>query len=162
MNESPFEHDIYFVIKPLHFVSQILGLSPLHIDPEHKCYSERACFRFHVFLTAIMIILLLYGLCKSIVYTTVFSVPKYNAFIHVVWSISILTSYSTSILALLLNVTRNRNHMRNVLSIISLVDSKLLHKHCKQSVYMQQRSHIIRQLMIGFMLYGSATAFSGI
>jgi hypothetical protein len=49
--------------------------------------------------------------------------------------------------------------MGNMLSTISRVDSKLLHTNCKHSVYMQQRSRIIRQLMIQFILYGSTSVF---
>ncbi|PNF21449.1 hypothetical protein B7P43_G13507 [Cryptotermes secundus] len=109
-----------------------------------------------------MIILLLYGLYISIIYTTVFNDVKYNAFVHALWIIAILALHSTSILALLLSVTRNRNHLRNVLTIISFVDSKLLHKHCKQSVYMHQRSHIVWQLIVEFILYGIPSAFSWI
>jgi hypothetical protein len=47
-----------------------------------------------------------------------------------------------------------------VLSTISRVDSKLLHTNCKHSVYMQQRSRIIRQMMIQFILHGSMSEYS--
>jgi ribosomal protein L33 len=52
--------------------------------------------------------------------------------------------------------------MGNVLSTISRVDSKLLHTNCKHSIYMQQRSRIIRQLMIQFILYGSTSVSSAL
>ncbi|PNF21471.1 hypothetical protein B7P43_G13506 [Cryptotermes secundus] len=104
-----------------------------------------------------MTVSLLYGLHNSIMHTTAFSEPHSYTSIRVVWAISILASYSTSILSLVFTVTRNRNHMRNMLSIISCVDSKLLHKHLKQSVYMQQRSHILRQLMVMLILHISVS-----
>jgi hypothetical protein len=159
MKESSFENDIYFVTKPLHFASKILGLSPWHIDPKYKCQNERACFYIHASLAAIMVVLILFGMCDSFIYAGTYSDPIFNRFVCVLWIISVTTSHSASILALLLNATRNRNHLGNVLSAISRVDSKLLHTNCKHNVYMQQRSRIIRQMMFQFILHGGMSAF---
>jgi hypothetical protein len=159
MKKSPLERNIYFVIQPLHFVSKIFGLSPLHIDPKHKCDSERTCICFHVSLATFMAVLLLYGLHNNIMYTTVMNDPTFHTSIRVVWGINMLASHLTSILALLFSVTRNRNHITNMLSSISRVDGKLLREHCKQSVHMHQRTYIFAQLAIKLALYGTAFAF---
>jgi hypothetical protein len=152
MKESSFVNDIYFVTKPLHLVSKLLGLSPWHIDTRHKWHNERNCVYIHASLTAIMVVLILYGMCDSFIHAETYSDPTFNRFVCVLWIIAVTASHSASILALLLNATRNRNHMGNVLSIISRVDSKLLRTNCKHSVYMQQSSRIIRQLMFQFIL----------
>jgi hypothetical protein len=123
MKKSTNKHDIYFVIQPLHLVSKILGLPPLHIDPKYKCQNERTWFYIHVSLSIFMIVLVLYVFCESIIYITASNVNKLNSFTIVVWIIAVTASLSMSILALLLNFTRNRNHIGNVLSTISRVDS---------------------------------------
>jgi hypothetical protein len=162
MKKSTIKQDIYFVIQPLHLVSKILGLSPWHIDPKYKWQNERTWFYIHVSLIIFMTVLVLYGFCESIIYITTSNINKLNTFSIVVWIIGVTASHSTSILALLLNVTRNRNHMGNVLSTISRVDSKLLHTNFKHSGYRQQRSLIVRQMMIEFLLYGSTSVFSAL
>jgi hypothetical protein len=43
-------------------------LSLWHIDPKHKYHNERACFYFHSSLAVFMIILILYGMCDSIIH----------------------------------------------------------------------------------------------
>jgi hypothetical protein len=159
MRKSPLEHNIYFVIQPLHFVSKLFGLSPLHVDPKHKCHNERACNCFHVSLAIFMAVVLLYGLYNNIMYMSIMIEPTFRTSIRVACDINMLASYLTSILALLFSVTRNRNHITNMLSSITHVDGKLLREHCKQSVYMHQRSHIIKQLTIKLTIFGTASAF---
>jgi hypothetical protein len=160
MKELSFQNDIRFVTKPLPFASKILGLSHRYIDPKYKCHNERACFYIHASLAAIMVVLILYGMCDSFIYAGTYSDHTFNRFVCVLWIIAVTASHSASILALLFNATRNRNHMGNVLSTLSRVDSKLLHTNYKHSVYMQQSSRIIRQLMFQFILHGSMSAYS--
>jgi hypothetical protein len=132
------------------------GTSIQNINPiikEHVFISSSS-------LSVIMIILILNGMADSIIHAGTYNDPTLNTFVSVLWIMAVTASHSASILVLLLNVTRHRNYMGNVLSTISRVDSKLLHTNCKHSVYMQQRSLIVRQLMIQFILYGSMSAFS--
>jgi hypothetical protein len=159
MTKSSNEYNIYFIIQPLHFMSKIFGLSPLHIDPEHDCDNKRTCTCFHVSLATFMMALLIYGLYHSIIFTNVLIEPNFYASIRIVWAINIFATFLTSILSLIFAVTRNRNHIRNILSIISRVDSKLLHKNFEQNIYKQQRSHILAQMTVKFALYGTVSAF---
>jgi hypothetical protein len=152
MKEPTFDPDIYYVIQPVQFASKLLGLSPWHIDPKYKCYNQRAYVYFHFLLCAIMIVKILYGLCENIIYAAIYRDLKFSRFVCVVWIIAIISTHLTSVLALLLNVTRKTNHWGNVLSTISRVDSKLLRTNFKHSGYRQQRSRILRQLMIQFIL----------
>jgi hypothetical protein len=162
MKETSVEHNIYFVIQFLHFVSKIFGLSPLHIDPEHECDKKRACICFHATLVTFMMAVLLYGFYNSLIFTNELIEPNFYTSIRVVWGISIFAAYLTSILSLIFAVTRNRNHIRNMLSIISRIDSKLLHKNFEQSIYKQQRSHICAQMTVKFALYGTVSTFCSI
>jgi hypothetical protein len=48
------------------------------------------------------------------------------------------------------------NHMTSMLCLLSLVDNKLFSNNSKQSAYSQQRSRVIMQLWIMFILYVTA------
>jgi len=81
-----------------------------------------------------------------------------NMSVRVLWTIYMLVSNVTSILALLYTVTMNRNHMTNVLCLLSRVDNKLFPNKSKQSAYSQHRSHVIMQLWVTFISYVTASA----
>jgi hypothetical protein len=101
-----------------------------------------------------MIILLLYGLYDSILFLDTLSEGILNISVRVVWTIYMSVSNLTSILTLLFTVTRNMNHMTKVLCLLSRVDKKLFRNKSKQSSYSQQRSHVIMQWWIMFILFG--------
>ena len=149
------EHNIYLVIQPLHFVSRILGLSPFHIETNYTFRNKGGCTFCHVIQTTVMIFLLLFGLYSSVLTAVEYSESTFNVFVRVVCIINILVSNFTGILSLLFTVTRNRNHMTNVLSLLSRVDNKLFRNNSKQSAYSQQRSRVIMHLWITFVLFGS-------
>jgi hypothetical protein len=155
MKEEPMEHNIYLVIQPLHFVSRILGLSPFHIETNYTFRNKGGCTFCHVIQTTVMIFLLLFGLYSSVLTAVEYSESTFNVFVRVVCIINILVSNFTGILSLLFTVTRNRNHMTNVLSLLSRVDNKLFRNNSKQSAYSQQRSRVIMHLWITFVLFGS-------
>jgi hypothetical protein len=144
--KEPLERNIYFVLQPLHFVSRILGLSPFHISPNTKCHNGNVCTYSHIILVTVLIILLLLGLYNSMLFLDTLSEGVLNISVRVVWTIYVLVSNLTSTLALPFTVTRNRNHMANVLCLSSRVDNKLFRNKSKQSAYSQQRSHVIMQL----------------
>ena len=155
MKNEPLEHNIYFVVQPLHFVSRALGLSPFHIDPNYTFPNKGGCTFCHVIQATVMILLLLYGLYNSVLTFVEYSDPMYNAVLRTVWIINVLVSHLTSILTLLFAVTRNRNHMTNMLLLLSRVDNKLFRNNSKQSAYSQQRSRVIKQLWIMLILFGT-------
>ncbi|KDR19122.1 hypothetical protein L798_07004 [Zootermopsis nevadensis] len=163
MKEEPFEHDVHFVIQPLHFVSKIFGMCPFHIDPKYRYDNERLCNVLHNMLATFMIVMLLFGLYSNMVYATELIDPTFNIIVRVVWVISVVTAYSSSILGLIFSITRNKNHMTAVLASICRVDKKLLHRHNKQNIYTSQRSHVMMQLKVMFILLGivfSSCAYS--
>ena len=149
------EHNIYFTIQPLHYVSRILGLSPFHVDPNYTFRNKGGCTFCHIIQATIMILLLLYGLLGSVLTIIEYSEPTFYVSIRVVWIINILVSNFTGILALIFAVTRNRNHMSNLLCLLSRIDNMLLSNKPKQNVYSHQRSRIIMQLWITILLFGT-------
>ena len=155
MKKEPLEHNIYFAIQPLHFVSRILGLSPFHIDPNYTFRNKGGCTFCHIIQATLMILLLLYGLYNSVLTTAEYSESTFKLSVRVVYIINILVSNFTGILALIFTVTRNRNHITNMLSLLSRVDNKLFRNNSKQSAYSQQRSREIIQLWIMFILFGT-------
>ena len=155
MKKEPLEHNIYFVIQPLHFVSRILGLSPFHIDPNYTFRNKGACTFCHIIQATLIILLLLYGLNKGVLHTAEYSETVLQLSVRVVYIINLLFSNFTGILALIFTVTRNRNHMTNMLSMLSRVDNKLFRNKSKQSAYSQQRSRVIMQLWIMLILFGT-------
>ena len=158
MMKKPLEHNVYFVIQPMHFVSRILGLSPFHIDPNYTFRNKGGCTFCRIIQATVMILLLLYGLYNS-VFTFVENIyPMFNVTVRIVWIINVLISHLTSILIIIFSVTRNRNHMANILCLLSRVDNKLFRNNSKQSAYLQQRSHLIKQFWIMFILYGIVIA----
>ena len=154
MKKEPLDHNIYFVIQPLHVVSRILGLSPFHIDPNYALRNKIGCTFCHVIQAAVMILLLLYGLYNSVLTLVEYSEHIFNVNLRIVWIISVLVSHLTSILTLLFSVTRNRNHMTNVLCLLSRVDSKLFRDKSKKSAYSKHRSQVIMQLWVTLILFG--------
>ena len=158
MKKGPLEHNIYFVIQPLHFVSRILGLSPFHIDPNYTFRNKVGCTFCHIIQATVMILLLLYGLYNSVLTLAEYTQLMFNVNLRIVWVVNVLVSHLTSILTLLFTVTRNRNHMTNMLSLLSCVDNKLFRNKSKQSAYLYQRSRVIMQLWITLILFGIVVA----
>jgi len=154
MKKEPLEHNIYFAIQPLHFVSRILGLSPFHVDPSYTFHNKGGGTFCHIIQAAVMILLLLFGLYSSVLTVVKYNESTFKMSVRVVCIINILVSSFTGILALLFTVTRNRNHMTNVLCLLSRVDNKLFRNNSKQSAYSQHRSHVITQLWILLIVYG--------
>jgi len=154
MKKEPLEHNIYFVIQPLHFVSRILGLSPFHIDPNYTFRNKVGCTFCHIIQAAVMILLLLYGLYINVLKAVTYSEITFHVFVRVVCIINIFVSSFTGILALFFAVTRNRNHMTNMLCLLSHVDNKLCSNNSKEGAYSQHRSQVFMQLWIMLILYG--------
>ena len=153
MKTEQMEHNIYFVIQPLHYVSRILGLSPFHIDPNYTFRNKCRCTFCHIIQATMMILLLLYGLYINVLTIVEYSDPMFKITVRAVWIINVLFSHLTSILALLFSVTRNRNHITQVLCLLSRVDNKLLRDNTKQSAYFQQRSRMLIQMWIMLILF---------
>jgi hypothetical protein len=101
-----------------------------------------------------MIILLLCGLCTNVLILVEINETAFNVITRLVWIINTLVSNLTSILALLFCVTRNRNHIRNILSVLSRVDNNLFRNDSKQDAYSKQRSHVKMQLWIALIIFG--------
>ena len=156
MKKEPLEHNIYFAIQPLHFVSRILGLSPFHVDPSYTFHNKGGCTFCHIIQETVMILLLLYGSYNEVLACVAYSETTFNLSVRVVCIINILVSSFTGALALFFTVTRNRNHMTNVLCLLSRVDNKLFRNKSKQSAYSQHRSHVIMQLWFTLLLQGIA------
>ena len=133
MKKEPLEYNIYFVIQPLHFVSKILGLSPFHIYSNTQCHNGSVCNYSHIILVTVSIILLLYGLYNSVIFLDTLSECILNISVRILWTIYMLVSNLMNILALLLTVTRNRNHMTKVLCFLSRADSKMFRTKSRQS-----------------------------
>jgi hypothetical protein len=153
MKKEPLEHDIYFVIQPLQFVSRILGLSPFHIDPNYT-FRNNGCYNYtHIMHVTLMIILLLCSLCYNVLNLVAYNDSDFNIFVRIVWIINVLVSHMTSIIALLFSVTRNRNHMTNVMSLLSCVDNNLFRNKSKQDAFSKQRSHVKMQLWITLIIF---------
>jgi hypothetical protein len=158
--KEPLEHNFYFVIQPLHFVSRILGLSPFHIDPNYTFRDKAGCTFCHITQATVMILQSLCGACNSVLTLGEYNEPTLNVIVGIVWIINVLVSHLTSILALLFSITRNRNHTRKVMSFLSPVNNKLFRNKSKQSAYSQQRSHVKMHLWITFILFGFVGTFS--
>jgi hypothetical protein len=154
MKKEPLEHNTYFAIQPLHFVSRILGLSPFYIDPNYTFRNTVGCTFCHIIQASLTILLLLYGTYSSVLTTVEYSEPTFKISIRVMSIIFILVSNFTAILALIFTVTRNKNHMTNMLSLLSRIDNKLFRNTSKQIAYSQHRSHLIMQLWITLILFG--------
>ena len=154
MKNEPMEHNIYFAIQPLDFLSRILGISPFLVDPNYTLRNKCGGTFCHIIQATVMILLLLYGLYNSVLTAVEHNESTFKLSVRVVCIINILFSSFTGILALLFTVTRNRNYMTKVLCLLSRVDSKLFRDKSKQSAYSQHRSHVIMQLWVMLIIYG--------
>jgi hypothetical protein len=155
MKREQLEQNIRFVIQPLHFVSRIFALTPFHIDPNYKFRNNGGYTFCHIIHATVVILLLLYGLYKSVLTIFEYNGPKFNGSIRVVWAINTLVSNFAGILALLFSVTKNRNHISTVLCLLSSVDNKLFRNKSKQTAYSKQRLQVKIQCLISLMLFGT-------
>jgi hypothetical protein len=155
MKKEPLVHDIYFIIQRLQFVTRILGLSPFHIDPNYTFRNKGGYTYCHTIQVTVMIFLLLCGSCYNALTLVAYNVSDFNIFVGIVWIINVLVSHLPSILELIFSVTRSRNHMTNVMSILSCVDNKLFRNKSKQEAYSKQRSHVKMQLWISLVMFGN-------
>jgi hypothetical protein len=155
MKKEPLEHNIYFVIQPLHFVSRMLGLSPFNINPNYTFRNTGGCTFCHIIQATLLILLLMYGLYNSVLNFVNYNLPMFIVNLRVIWIIWVVVTHLTSIPTLLFTVTRNRNHTTNMLSLLSRVDNKLFRNNSKKSAYSQQRSRLIKQLWIMLILFGT-------
>jgi hypothetical protein len=124
MKKDRMEHNIYFVIQPLQFVSRILGLSPLHIHPNYTFSSKYRYTYCHNIQATVIITLLVCGFCNSVLNLVEYIEPTFNLMARIVWIINVLVSHLTSITAFIFSVTRSRNHMTNITSLLSCFDNK--------------------------------------
>jgi hypothetical protein len=153
MKKDRLEHNIYVDIKPLQFVSRILGLSPLHIDPNYTFRSKDRYTYCQNIQATVIITLLLCGLCNSVLNHVEYNEPTFNTIVRIVWIINVLVSHLTSVLAFLFSVTRSRNHMTNIMSWLSCVHNKLFRNNSKQDACSKQRSQVKMQLWITLILF---------
>jgi hypothetical protein len=107
MKKEPLEHNIYFFIQPLRSVWRVLGLSPFHIYPNTKCHNESVFTYSHIIFVRVLIILLLCDLYNSILLLDTLSEGLLNIYFRVLWTIYMLVSNLTSLLALLFTVHCN-------------------------------------------------------
>jgi hypothetical protein len=140
--------DIHFVVKPLYYVSKVLGMIVFKTGSANKCANKERCFVPELILPVFMIISMCVHLCFDVLYTIQFTGLELTLDTRVMWIVNKIVSSSTSIVTLLLNLTINRHCIPRILSYIHDVDIKLFRADCRDRIFRQARSSIIVQLTV--------------
>ncbi|PNF21452.1 hypothetical protein B7P43_G13508 [Cryptotermes secundus] len=152
MEDLTKEVDIYYSVKPLCTISKIVGLS--FVRNQNR---PRRLQSSDIIFTIILVILLFVGLCVTLTGEIHSKIPHATLQVIIVWTISIIFSYSTSITTLILNVVSHKMNFKLILSNISHVDCKLYNESLKRNIYSRRRTSIILQLIVLLLLFGTSS-----
>jgi uncharacterized BrkB/YihY/UPF0761 family membrane protein len=147
--------DIYYSVKPLCIISKIIGLTDTRST--NKIYRLQI---LNMLFSAFLVVVLLSGLYISVTQEIHSQIPHATVQVIIVWILSIMISYLTSIITLILNATCNKASFLNILSNISRVDHKMFTGNLKRNIYIRRRKSIILQLITLLLLYGTSSAFA--
>ena len=156
--DSTQQKDIYFVIKPLYYVSQVLGMVGFKIESANKIVTSGRYFVPEYILPIFIIINLSVFLCFDVLYTIQFTALQMTTGLRVVWIFNKTITSLTSIVTLLLNMTLDRHGIPRALSYIHDADLKLFKCGYNEKIFRQARSSLIVQLIVGITI----TAFEHI
>jgi hypothetical protein len=76
----------------------------------------------------------------------------------VVWTVSVLFSYLTSITSLILNVINSQENFLSILTDVPSVGCKIFNNGFKRKIYIVRRTSIASQLMVLLLLFGTSSA----
>jgi len=156
--DSTQKKDIYYVFKPLYYVSQVLGMVGFKIGNANKCVTTERCFVPEYILPIFIIINLCVYLCCNVLYLIQFTAFQMTVEIRVIWIFNKMLTSLTSIVTLLLNITMDRHGVPRTLSYIHDADLKLFKCGCREKIFRQARSSLIVQLTVAIII----TAFENI
>jgi len=148
MKNVELKYNVYFEIEPLYYVSRFLGLAPFSIRKKKSGERELQFSHSDIILTATLSILLTVGFGfgeLGIASTGAATVP---IVIRVLWFISVLLTYSTCIVTLILNITIHRKHFPHILRRICIIDSKLFNDGTNGKRYKSRRSRTTKHLAV--------------
>jgi hypothetical protein len=148
MMDSTQKKDIYFVIKPLCYVSQVLGMVGFKIGSANKCLSRERYFVPEYILPIFIIINLCVYLYFNVLYATNFSAFEITPEIRVIFTFNKIVICLTSVVTLLLNITLDKHCIPQTLSYIHDADLKLFKWDCREKIFKQARSSSIVQLTV--------------
>lgn len=150
--DSTQKKDIYYVFKPLYYVSQVLGMVGFKIGSANKCVTTEGYFVPESILPIFIIINLFVFLCCNVIYTIQVTAFQMTAEIRVIWIFNKIVTFLTSIVTLLLNITLDRHCIPRTLSYIHNVDLKLFKWACREKIFRQARSSLIVQLTVAITI----------
>ena len=107
--DSTRQKDIYFVIKPLYYVSQVLGMVGFKIEIANKIVTSGRYFVPEYILPIFITINLSVFLYFDVLYTIQFTALQVTTDLRVVWIFNKIITSLTSIVTLLLNMTLERH-----------------------------------------------------
>ena len=153
MKNEELKYNVYFEIEPLYYVSRFLGLAPFSIRKKKSGEREVHFWHSDIILTAVLNILLIVGLCLNEFFIATIAMADVTVVIRVLWFISVLLTYATCIVTLILNITIHRKHFPLILRRIFVIDSKLFKDGTNGKRYKSRRSGTTKQLaVIAFIL----------
>ena len=156
--DSTQKKDIYYVFKPLCYVSQVLGMVGFKIRSAKKCETAERYFVPEYILQIFITINLFVCMCCNVLYVIQFTDFQMTVEIRVIWSFNKIVTSLTCIVTLLLNIRLDRHCIPRTLSYIHEADLKLFKWGCREKIFRQARSSLIVQLTVAIIM----TAFENI
>lgn len=156
--DSTQKKDIYYVFKPLYYVSQVLGMVGFKTGSANKCVTTERYFVREYILPIFIIINLCVYLCFNVLCTIKFNAFEMTMEIRAIWIFNKIVTSLTCIVTLLLNITLDRHCIPRTLSYIHDADLKLFKCDCREKIFRQARSSLHTQLAVAITI----TAFENI
>jgi hypothetical protein len=148
MKNQKLKYNVYFEIQPMYYVSRLLGLAPFSIKKK-KCGEREIHFSSSdIILTTSLNIFLLVGLCVAEYVVAETAVHSFPIVVRVLWFISVLSTYSTCIVTLILNITIHRKYLPVILKRVCIIDSKLFQDGSSEEHYKSRRAGTTKHLLL--------------
>jgi hypothetical protein len=157
--DSKLKTDIYFVIKPMYYISKILGIAAFKIYKENESVNKYHFLVSDIILPVFMIIVLCLCSYASVIYAMKFDGREVAVNIRVVWISYIIISRLTSIFTLLMSVTVNKHYIPQALRYLSYVDRKLFEGSDRENIFRQGRTFLVQQLTVTILVTALDSAF---
>jgi hypothetical protein len=154
MKNNEVTYNVYFEIKPIYYVSKLLGLAQFAFKNGERVGNKTFSPSSHAILTTTLSLLLLVGFCITAFFVSDINTSTFPTVIRAMWFASVFSHYSTSIVTLILNATIYRQHFPRILRSICEIDKHLIHGDYRETFYKSGKSRTIKQLMVIVLIMG--------
>jgi hypothetical protein len=157
--DSKLKKNTSFVIKPMYYISKILGIATFKIYKENESVNKYHFLLSDIILPVFMIIVLCLNSYASVIYAMKFDGREVAVNIRVVWISNIIISRLTSIFTLFMSVTVNKHYIPQALRYLSYVDRKLFEGSDQENIFKQGRIYLVLQLTVTILVTALDSAF---